>query len=79
MKTLTRHAAVAALAILALAGQAFGQVRDYRDIKTPPLRNFTVPQPKRVAPWSPRRRASGRSSSAKHRSRSTSRDITVRR
>ncbi len=49
MKTLTRHAAAAALAILALAGQAFGQVRDYRDIKTPPLRSFTVPQPKRVA------------------------------
>ena len=49
MKTLTRHAAAAVLAILALAGQAFGQVRDYRDIKTPPLRGFTVPRPKRVA------------------------------
>ncbi|MGZ8867663.1 MAG: M16 family metallopeptidase, partial [Thermoanaerobaculia bacterium] len=48
MRTLTRHATVAALAILALAGQAFGQVRDYRDIKTAPLRSFTVPQPKRV-------------------------------
>ena len=48
MRTLTRHAAVATLAILALAGQAFGQVRDYRDIKTAPLRSFTVPQPKRV-------------------------------
>ncbi|HEU4523184.1 MAG TPA: pitrilysin family protein, partial [Thermoanaerobaculia bacterium] len=48
MKTLTRSLGVAALAVIALAGQAFGQVKDYRDIKTPPLRNFTVPQPKRV-------------------------------
>ena len=49
MKTLARHLTTAALAMVALAGQAFGQVRDYREIPTPPLRNFTVPQPKRVA------------------------------
>lgn len=49
MKTLTRHVTITAMAIIALAGQAFGQVRDYREIPTPPLRNFTVPQPKRVA------------------------------
>ena len=48
MKTVMRHATVAALALAALAGQAFGQVRDYRDIKTQPLRSFNVPQPKRV-------------------------------
>ncbi|HVS30957.1 MAG TPA: pitrilysin family protein, partial [Thermoanaerobaculia bacterium] len=48
MKTLTRHLGAAALAVAALAGQAFGQVKDYRDIVTPPLRSFTVPQPKRV-------------------------------
>lgn len=48
MKTLTKSVTVAALAIVTLAGQAFGQVKDYRDIKTPPLRSFTVPQPKRV-------------------------------
>jgi zinc protease len=42
---MTRVAAVVLLA----ASSAFGQVRDYRDIKTPQLRNFTIPQPKRVA------------------------------
>jgi zinc protease len=36
-------------ALLAFAGQALAQVKDYRDIKTPPLRQFTMPQPKRVA------------------------------
>ena len=30
------------------AATAFAQVKDYRDIKTPPLRTFTMPQPKRI-------------------------------
>jgi len=49
MKTLTRHAMAAALTLLALAGQAFAQVKDYREIKAPPLRSFKVAQPKRIA------------------------------
>ncbi|HUP47660.1 MAG TPA: pitrilysin family protein [Thermoanaerobaculia bacterium] len=48
MNRLTGHLTAAAAGILMLAGPAFGQVRDYRDIQTPPLRSFTVPQPKRV-------------------------------
>jgi zinc protease len=35
-------------AALFLAGTAFGQVKDYREIKTPPLRSFSMPQPKRI-------------------------------
>ena len=49
MRSIIRNAAVGALALLSLATEASAQARDYRDIKTPPLRNFTVPQPKRVA------------------------------
>lgn len=36
-------------ALLLSTTAAFGQVTDYRDIKTPPLRNFSLPQPKRIA------------------------------
>jgi zinc protease len=39
---------LALLASLALAATAFGQVQDYKDIKTPALRKFAMPQPKRV-------------------------------
>lgn len=39
---------LALLASLALAVTAFGQVTDYKDIKTPALRKFSMPQPKRV-------------------------------
>ncbi len=48
MKIVRRYATSAALALLTLAGPAFAQVKDYREIKTSPLRKFTVPQPKRV-------------------------------
>ena len=43
MKTL-KAAAIA----LAVVSAAFGQVKNYKEIKTPPLRNFTPPQPTRV-------------------------------
>lgn len=36
------------LATLFLAVTALAQVRDYREIKTPPLRKFAMPQPKRI-------------------------------
>ncbi|HVG22575.1 MAG TPA: pitrilysin family protein [Thermoanaerobaculia bacterium] len=36
------------LASLFLAATALGQVRDYREIKTPSLRQFSMPQPKRI-------------------------------
>lgn len=42
-----RIQALAAAAAL-LAGSAFAQVKDYRDIKTTPLRAFDIQQPKRV-------------------------------
>ncbi|MCU1349708.1 MAG: peptidase M16-like protein [Acidobacteria bacterium] len=37
-----------AAGLLTINGAATAQVKDYRDIKTPPLRAFTMPQPKRV-------------------------------
>jgi zinc protease len=46
MRTLRR---IAAASLLALAAGAFAQVTDYHDIKTPPLRKFAMPQPKRIA------------------------------
>lgn len=38
----------ALLASLVLAASAFGQVTTYKDIKTPALRKFSMPQPKRI-------------------------------
>lgn len=40
---------VSLLALLTLAPATLAQVRSHRDIKTPPLRNFSIPQPKRIA------------------------------
>jgi zinc protease len=48
MNTLKRHAFIAASALLALASPAFTQVQKYTEIKTPPLRTFSVVQPKRI-------------------------------
>lgn len=48
MKTLRNRAAVVGAALLTLAGAAAAQVKDYREIKTPPLHAFTMQQPKRV-------------------------------
>ena len=36
------------LASLFVAATAFAQVKDYREIKAPPLRSFSMPQPKRI-------------------------------
>ena len=44
-----RRTALAAAALLALGAQGIAQVTDHRDIKTPPLRQFSMPQPKRIA------------------------------
>lgn len=38
-----------AVALLSLTATAGAQVTDHRDIKTPPLRQFSMPQPKRIA------------------------------
>jgi zinc protease len=38
----------ALLLTLLSAGTVLGQVSDYREIKTPPLRSFSMPQPKRI-------------------------------
>ena len=38
----------ATFALLSIATAAFSQVSNYKNIKTPPLRSFTVEQPKRV-------------------------------
>ena len=40
---------VPALALATLASSAFAQVTSHRDIKTPSLRSFSIPQPKRIA------------------------------
>jgi zinc protease len=42
-----RAASIAAM--LLMAAGAFAQVTSYKDIKTPPLRKFSMPQPKRIA------------------------------
>lgn len=47
MKSLIRKGVVAATALLTISG-AFAQVQDYRDIKTPALRNFQMPTPQRI-------------------------------
>ena len=41
--------ATASLAVLMTAGAALGQVTNVKEIKTPPMRNFSIPQPKRIA------------------------------
>jgi len=48
MRALRRQTIAIAAGLLTLAGAASAQVKDYHDIKTPPLRAFTMPQPKRV-------------------------------
>lgn len=48
MTTLKRTAIAAATALFALAAVSVAQVSDYRDIKTPPLRQFQGTQPKRI-------------------------------
>jgi zinc protease len=48
MKALRKQTIAVAAGLLTLAGAATAQVKDYREIKTPPLRAFTMPQPKRV-------------------------------
>ncbi|MBV9492647.1 MAG: insulinase family protein [Acidobacteria bacterium] len=48
MRSLRNHAAALAAGLVLVAGSAAAQVKDYRDIKTPALRSFTMPQPKRV-------------------------------
>ncbi|HYM60945.1 MAG TPA: pitrilysin family protein [Thermoanaerobaculia bacterium] len=47
MKTLNYYA-VAAAALLTLAMPSMAQVKDYHDIKTPPLRSFEAAKPKRI-------------------------------
>ena len=42
-----RHLLIAA-SLLLLAGSAFGQATSVNDIKSPPLRSFSMPQPKRI-------------------------------
>ncbi|MBV8518686.1 MAG: insulinase family protein [Acidobacteria bacterium] len=46
MKTLRTSLA---LLLAAVTASAFAQATSYRDIKTPPLRSFAMPQPKRIA------------------------------
>ena len=43
-----KHPLMTAAALLVLASPVFSQVKTYKDIKTPALRTFTVPQPKRI-------------------------------
>lgn len=48
MKTLIRSIAAAGLALLAVGAPLSAQVTDYHDVKSPALRNFTPPEPKRI-------------------------------
>jgi zinc protease len=48
MSAFRKETIAIAAGLLTLAGGAMAQVKDYREIKTPPLRAFTMPQPKRV-------------------------------
>ncbi len=41
--------ATTTLAVLMTTGAALGQVTSVKDIKTPPMRSFSIPQPKRIA------------------------------
>lgn len=45
---MSRRVTITITAALLSIGAAFAQVKDYRDIKTPALRQVTMPQPKRV-------------------------------
>jgi len=45
---LLRKLAVVSASLLMLIGSAFGQASSVDDIKTPPLRKFSMPQPKRI-------------------------------
>jgi zinc protease len=45
---MNRRIAMTAAASLLLIGDALAQVKDYREIKAPPLRQVTVAQPKRI-------------------------------
>lgn len=47
MKSL-RNAAALGLASILIAGTAAAQVKDYKEIQTPALRKFSIPQPKRI-------------------------------
>lgn len=49
MRTIIRNAAITALALLSAGSEALAQARRPEEISTPPLRSFTIPQPKRVA------------------------------
>ena len=44
-----RRLIVSTLAVLTVASAALAQVASHRDIKTPSLRSFSIPQPKRIA------------------------------
>ncbi|HEX8154994.1 MAG TPA: pitrilysin family protein, partial [Thermoanaerobaculia bacterium] len=48
MRSLRQSAIAAAAALCTLATPALAQVQSYRDIKTPALRQFQMPQPKRI-------------------------------
>src|SRR5687768_15230992 len=39
---------ISSLAVLMTAGAAFGQATSVKDIKTPSMRSFSIPQPKRI-------------------------------
>ena len=43
-----RKFAVVAASLLMMIGSAFGQATSVNQIKTPPLRSFSMPQPKRI-------------------------------
>ncbi|HJQ37983.1 MAG TPA: pitrilysin family protein [Thermoanaerobaculia bacterium] len=45
---LIRNFAVAAASLVMITGSAFGQATSVNDIKSPPLRSFSMPQPKRI-------------------------------
>ncbi|HEX9985137.1 MAG TPA: pitrilysin family protein, partial [Thermoanaerobaculia bacterium] len=48
LRTKLTHAVAASAALLLLAAPSFAQVKDYRDIKTNPLRKAQFPAPKRI-------------------------------
>ncbi len=45
---LIRNFAAAAASLVMITGSAFGQATSVNDIKSPPLRSFSMPQPKRI-------------------------------
>ena len=44
-----KRLAISTLAVVMAAGAALGQATSIKDIKTPPMRSFSIPQPKRIA------------------------------